>query len=299
MAQSTERLGWLGTGRMGSAMAGRLITAGERVVLWNRTKAKTAPLVDMGATAVETIHELAECDVVFVMVTTPTDLVEVIMGASGLLSAPSLPRVIVDCSTVSGEASSLVRAAAAAKGVDFIGAPISGNPTVVESGGASMVASGPALAFELVRPYLLEIAKVAVFAGEEEQSRLVKLATNLYLGVMVQALAEVTTLVEKGGTDRAAFLEFLNGTVMGSDWVRRRTPDLIKLDWTPIFPHELMRKDFDLGLGTARDLEVPMPVVAMVHQLLQTAIGRGLGGQDFLSLYIQQAEVAGLQPEPG
>jgi 3-hydroxyisobutyrate dehydrogenase-like beta-hydroxyacid dehydrogenase len=87
--------------------------------------------------------------------------------------------------------------------------------------------------------------------------------------------------------------------VMGSDWVRRRTPDLIKLDWTPIFPHELMRKDFDLGLGTARDLEVPMPVVAMVHQLLQTAIGRGLGGQDFLSLYIQQAEVAGLQPEPG
>jgi 3-hydroxyisobutyrate dehydrogenase-like beta-hydroxyacid dehydrogenase len=299
MAQSTERLGWLGTGRMGSAMAGRLITAGERVVLWNRTKAKTAPLVDMGATAVETIHELAECDVVFVMVTTPTDLVEVIMGASGLLSAPSLPRVIVDCSTVSGEASSLVRAAAAAKGVDFIGAPISGNPTVVESGGASMVASGPAPAFELVRPYLLEIANVAVFAGEEEQSRLVKLATNLYLGVMVQALAEVTTLVEKGGTDRAAFLEFLNGTVMGSDWVRRRTPDLIKLDWTPIFPHELMRKDFDLGLGTARDLEVPMPVVSMVHQLLQTAIGRGLAGQDFLSLYVQQAEVAGLQPKPG
>jgi 3-hydroxyisobutyrate dehydrogenase-like beta-hydroxyacid dehydrogenase len=221
------------------------------------------------------------------------------MGAGGLLSAPALPRVIVDCSTVSGEASSLVRAATTARGVDFIGAPISGNPTVVESGGASMVASGPALAFELVRPYLLEIAKVAVFAGEEEQSRLVKLATNLYLGVMVQALAEVTTLVEKGGTDRAAFLEFLNGTVMGSDWVRRRTPDLIKLDWTPIFPHELMRKDFDLGLGTARDLEVPMPVVAMVHQLLQTAIGRGLGGQDFLSLYIQQAEVAGLQPEPG
>jgi 3-hydroxyisobutyrate dehydrogenase-like beta-hydroxyacid dehydrogenase len=284
---------------MGSAMAGRLIAAGEQVVLWNRTKAKTAPLVDMGATAVETIHELAECDVVFVMVTTPADLVEVIMGAGGLLSAPALPRVIVDCSTVSGEASSLVRAATTARGVDFIGAPISGNPTVVESGGASMVASGPALAFELVRPYLLEIAKVAVFAGEEEQSRLVKLATNLYLGVMVQALAEVTTLVEKGGTDRAAFLEFLNGTVMGSDWVRRRTPDLIKLDWTPIFPHELMRKDFDLGLGTARDLEVPMPVVAMVHQLLQTAIGRGLGGQDFLSLYIQQAEVAGLQPEPG
>jgi 3-hydroxyisobutyrate dehydrogenase-like beta-hydroxyacid dehydrogenase len=122
----------------------------------------------------------------------------------------------------------------------------------------------------------------------------VKLCTNLYLGMMVQALVEVTTLAEKGGTGRAAFLEFLNGTVLGSDWVRERTPDLIEQDWTPTFTTELLRKDFDLGLGKARELEVPMPVAAMVHQLIQSSIGRGHRDDDFLSAYVQQAEGAAL-----
>jgi 3-hydroxyisobutyrate dehydrogenase-like beta-hydroxyacid dehydrogenase len=106
----------------------------------------------------------------------------------------------------------------------------------------------------------------------------------------------VVTLAEKGGTDRAAFLQFMNGTVLGSEWTRRRAGDLIERDWTPTFTTELLRKDFDLGLGAARSLEVPMPVAAAVYQLIQSAVGTGLGGQDFLALYEQQAKIAGLQP---
>ena len=109
---------------------------------------------------------------------------------------------------------------------------------------------------------------------DDEQSRLVKLCHNLYLGIMVQALVEVITLAEKGGTDRAAFLDFLNGTVIGSEWVRRRTPDLVGRDWTPTFTTELLRKDFDLGAAALPGaLEVPMPVAAAVHQLIQSAVG--------------------------
>jgi 3-hydroxyisobutyrate dehydrogenase-like beta-hydroxyacid dehydrogenase len=104
----------------------------------------------------------------------------------------------------------------------------------------------------------------------------------------------VTTLAEKGGTDRAAFLEFLGGTVVASEWVRRRSGDLVSRDWTPTFTTELLRKDFDLGLDAARSLEVPMPVAAMVHQLIQSAIGIGLRHEDFLSLYDLQARGAGL-----
>jgi len=111
---------------------------------------------------------------------------------------------------------------------------------------------------------------------------------------MVQALVEVTTLAEKGGTSRAAFLECLNATVLSSDWNRNRTPDLLARDWTPTFTTELLRKDFDLGLGSARELEVPMPAASNVYQLIQSAIGRGLREQDFLSLYETQAERAGL-----
>jgi 3-hydroxyisobutyrate dehydrogenase-like beta-hydroxyacid dehydrogenase len=156
------------------------------------------------------------------------------------------------------------------------------------------VASGPTESFQLAKPFLDQMAKVAVHAGEQEQSRLVKLCHNLYLGMMVQALVEVTSLAEKGGTDRAAFLEFLNGTVVSSDWVRKRSEALIKRDFTPTFTTELLRKDFDLGLGTARSLEVPMPVGSAVYQLIQSAIGTGLRDEDFLSLYEQQAKSASL-----
>jgi 3-hydroxyisobutyrate dehydrogenase-like beta-hydroxyacid dehydrogenase len=294
MSTNPRSIGWLGTGRMGAVMAARLIDAGEDVTVWNRTTSKTGPLVARGARAVERITDLGGCDIVFVMVATPADLEEVICGEHGLLSADRRPGVIVDCSTVSSATSARVRAAADAAGVGFLAAPVSGNPHMVADGSCCIVASGPAEVFQQLKPYLEEIAKVAVHAGEEEQSRLVKLCHNLYLGMMVQALAEVTSLAEKGGTDRAAFLEFLGGTVIASDWVRKRTGDLVKRDWTPTFTTELLRKDFDLGLDAARSLEVPMPVGSMVYQLIQTAIGTGLRHEDFLSLYEVQAAGAGL-----
>jgi 3-hydroxyisobutyrate dehydrogenase-like beta-hydroxyacid dehydrogenase len=293
MSDEVPSLGWLGTGRMGAALAGRLIDAGQRVTVWNRTPAKTGALVARGARAVDRITGLGGCDVVFVTVSGPRDLEEVV---AELLGGQSRPGVIVDCSTVSTAASARVRASAEAAGVGFLAAPVSGNPHVVAEGGACIVASGPVEVFERARPYLDAMTKVAVYAGADEQSRLVKLCHNLYLGMMVQALVEVTSLAEKGGTDRAAFLEFLGGTVVASDWVRKRTGDLVQRDWTPTFTMELLRKDFDLGLDAARSLEVPMPVAASVYQLIQSAIGTGLRDKDFLSLYDQQARGAGLNP---
>jgi 3-hydroxyisobutyrate dehydrogenase-like beta-hydroxyacid dehydrogenase len=290
----STNLGWLGTGRMGAAMAGRLIDAGQRVTVWNRTASKTGPLVARGARAVDRIADLGDCDIVFVTVSASRDLEEV---ARGLLGGEARPELIVDCSTVSAVTSARVREAANAAGVGFLAAPVSGNPHVVAEGQACIVASGPAEVFQRARPYLDAMTRVAVYAGEAEQSRLVKLCHNLYLGMMVQALVEVTSLAEKGGTDRAAFLEFLGGTVVASDWVRKRTGDLVERDWTPTFTMELLRKDFDLGLEAARSLEVPMPVAASVHQLIQSAIGIGLRDSDFLSLYDLQARVAGLAGE--
>jgi 3-hydroxyisobutyrate dehydrogenase-like beta-hydroxyacid dehydrogenase len=294
MSADAPTLGWLGTGRMGTAMARRLIDAGDDVTVWNRTRAKAAPLAAGGAAIADSIRDLGNRDIVFTMVSTPADVEAVIAGPTGLLSGDRKPSIIVDCSTVSAETSAYVREAVEGAGSEFLAAPVSGNPYVVAEGECCIVASGPSATFQRVKPYLDKIAKVAVHVGPGEQSRVVKLCHNLYLGMMVQALVEVTTLAEKGGTDRAAFLEFLNGTVLASDWVRKRTPDLVKKEWTPTFTTELLRKDFDLGLGTARELEVPMPVGAMVHYLIQASIGRGHRNDDFLSLYEQQADSAAL-----
>ncbi|MFC0531744.1 NAD(P)-dependent oxidoreductase [Phytohabitans kaempferiae] len=289
-------LGWIGAGRMGSAMAGRLLDAGHPVRIWNRTRAKAEALVERGATVADTVADLADRDVVFVMVSTSDDLREVLRG---LYAGDQAPGTVVDCSTVSAEASAEARAESAKRGVRFIAAPVSGNPHVVAAGGASLVASGDRETFDLVRPLLATIGRAAVYAGPGEVSRLVKLCHNLYLGMMVESLVEVVTLAEKGGVDRAAFLEFLNGTVLASDWVRKRTPDLVERDWRPTFTTELLRKDFDLGLGAARASEVPMPVASLVHQLIQAAIGRGHRDDDFLALYEVQAANAGLPEGPG
>src|SRR6516165_1208510 len=298
----TGTIGWLGTGRMGTAMAGRLLDAGRPVTVWNRTAAKTAPLAARGAKIAAGIAGLGTCDVVFVMVTGSADLEQVSTGAGGLLTADAKPAILVDCSTVSPEASARVRAAATAAGVAFLAAPVCGNPEVFAEGLGSFIVSGPVAVFNEVRPDLERIARTVVHVGEREQARLVKLAHNLYLGMMVQSLAEVVTLAEKAGTSRAAFLEFFYGSALTSPWIRRRSAELARRDWHLTFTNELLRKDFDLGLGAARELEVPMPAASAVYQLIQTAIGRGLRDEDFLSLYELQAATAGLGAdgqEPG
>ena len=294
---TVHTLGWLGTGRMGAAMAARLLKAGHPVTVWNRTTAKAQALAEQGATVAGSIAELAGRDIVFVMVSTPRDLEEVVLGEAGLLSA-SRPAVIVDCSTVSAESSQKVREAVTAAGGQFLAAPVSGNPHMVADGGSVLVASGPRETYDVVRPYLEAIGKAAIYVGDQEQARLVKLCTNLYLGLIVQSLSEVTALAEKAGVPRAAFLDFLNSTVLGSDWVRKRTPDLLALDWTPTFTTELLRKDFDLGLAAARQYEVTMPLAGNVFQLLQAAIGRGYRDADFLSLFAVEAASSGMDVQP-
>jgi 3-hydroxyisobutyrate dehydrogenase-like beta-hydroxyacid dehydrogenase len=287
-------LGWLGTGRMGSAIVGRLLDAGRPVTVWNRTPAKTAPLAAHGARVAAGIAGLGECDVVFVMVSGPADLEEVVLGEGGLLAADAKPQILVDCSTVSEEVSARVRAAAGRAGVAFLAAPVCGNPEVITDGQGSFIVSGPVEVFGAVRPDLELVAKTVVHVGEQEQARLVKLAHNLYLGMMVQSLVEVVTLAEKAGTSRAAFMEFFNGSALTSPWIRRRGPELVDRDWHLTFTTELLRKDFDLGLAAARELEVPMPATSVVCQLIQSAIGHGLRDEDFLSLYELQATSAGL-----
>src|SRR3954469_9055426 len=115
------RIGWIGAGRMGAAMAGRLARAGEDVTVWNRTRAKAEALGDTGCRVADTIADLRDRDVVFTMVSGPADLVEVLTGDDGVLADPDrVPSAVVDCSTVDSETSAAMREACSARGVDFL-----------------------------------------------------------------------------------------------------------------------------------------------------------------------------------
>jgi len=290
-----SRLGWLGTGRMGLELVRRLLAAGCDVSVYNRTRAKAEPLAARGAKIVGSAADLASTDIVFVTVGTSDDLVSALLGPEGLMSDTAAPSVVVDCSTISVEASQHVRQRLAAKGTTLLAAPVMGNPRVAGAGRLTMAVSGPRAAFEAAKPYLDLLGSGATYVGEGELARTVKLCHNLFLGVVTQSLAEVTVLAEKSGVSRQAFLSCLNDSVMGSTFSRYKTPAFVNLDFHATFTGTLLRKDFDLGIAAARECEVPMPVASLVHQLVQSLIGHGAGEEDFAALIRLQAQSAGLE----
>lgn len=293
------RVGWIGAGRMGAAMASRLAKAGEDVTVWNRTRAKAEALTEHGCAVADTIADLRGHDVVFTMVSTPADLAQVLTGEDGLLADPAnVPGCVVDCSTVSTESSAAMRAACDERGVAFLASPVSGNGKVVRAGGLSLVVSGPEETYERIAPLLAHLGKGATYVGEGDVARLAKICHNLMLGVVTQCMAEVTVLAEKGGMPRAAFLEFLNNSVMGSVFTRYKSPAFVHLDYTPTFTPILLRKDFDLGFAAAHELDVPMPVAAATAAAVQATVSSGRIEEDFAILLDQQAMLSGITLKP-
>jgi 3-hydroxyisobutyrate dehydrogenase len=290
-----HRLGWLGTGRMGAALSYRLLDAGCDVTIFNRTRAKAEPLTAAGAKIASTVAELGSVDILFVTVGTSQDLIDALTGPAGLISGGRAPSVVVDCSTVSAEASEQVRQALVAHGCALLAAPLMGNPRVAEVGRLTFAVSGARAVFETVSPYLDLLGAAATYVGDGELARTVKLCHNLFLGVVTQSLAEVTVLAEKSGISRQALLACLNNSVMGSTFSRYKTPAFVNLDFHPTFTSSLLRKDFDLGLAAARELEVPMPIASAAYQLVQGLVGYGFSEDDFAALLVLQARSAGLE----
>ena len=293
------RIGWIGIGRMGYAMAERLARGGADLTVWNRTRSKAEPLAQHGAKIATALPELAACDIVFCMVSTWDDVKEVVAGPGGLLSGPQrAPRLLIECSSISLEGSAELRRLLGERGAEMLAAPVSGNAKVIKAGRLSFVCSGPRPAFDTALPYLKMIAPAASYVGEGELARIVKICHNVFLGVVTQSLAEITVLAQKAGVPRYAFLDFMNQSVMGSTFSRYKTPAFVNLDFKVTFTPNLLRKDLDLGLDAGRRFEVPMPLASLTRDIVQTLIGRGMTEEDFAQLLVLEAEASGLKLQP-
>lgn len=289
-----EHVGWIGAGRMGAALIKRLLEAGTEVWVYNRTRAKADALAEHGAKVVDSPADLATLDIVFTMVGGPEDVLEVTIGPEGALSRDDArPSVVVDSTTIDPATSKRVRAEASERGVDILAAPVSGNPKVVQSGRLTVVASGPETAYQKALPHLENFGRKVTYVGTEDEARLVKICHNLMLGIVTQTMAEVSLLAEASGVSRADLLDFLNDSVMGSMFTKYKTPAFVNLDYTPTFTWHLLRKDFELGLSTATELDIPVPTAALVHSIIIEGIGLGYGDQDFAAMLTKQARASG------
>jgi len=292
-----HKLGWIGIGRMGYAMAERLAKAGCDLTVYNRTREKAEPLAKYGAKIVGRPADLAGCDIVFVIVSTGKDVLDVLEGGGGLLTGGA-PKIVVDSTSISLEESAKIRARLAKSGTKLLAAPVSGNAKVIKAGKLTFVVSGPQDAYEVASPYLAAMGQGASYVGEGELSRIAKICHNVYLGVVIQSLCEITVLAEKAGMPRHAFLEFLNRSVMGSGFSRYKTPALVNLDFSVTFTPHLLRKDLDLGLSAGREFDVPMPLASITRDTIQTLIGNGYADKDFAALIALQARASGYDVRP-
>jgi 3-hydroxyisobutyrate dehydrogenase-like beta-hydroxyacid dehydrogenase len=277
-------VGLVGLGNMGTAFGERLLEAGYPLVVYNRTAAKTEPLAARGATVADTLGELAAGVGVVITSLANDEALEAV--ASEVVTAARPGTVLVDMSTVSPAVSARVASLADAASVDYLRAPVSGNPSVVRAGNLSFIVSGPRETLERVEPILLAIGPTIRRVGDAEQARIVKLAINLMIGGLAQLMSEALVLGEAAGVSRAALLEVMGSSAAGAPFVKYKTEPLLRDDFSATFTTSLMEKDIDLVLDAADENGVDLPMARKLKELVRAAVDAGYGDDDFMALFL-------------
>jgi 3-hydroxyisobutyrate dehydrogenase len=284
----------LGLGKMGEAIARRLLDAGHELAVWNRTAERASGLAAAGARVLSSPREAwAAAEVCVTMVLDDRALVDV---TDELFLEPREGAVLADMSTVSPGASRQVAEAAAAAGVAYLRAPVSGNPSVVEAGNLGIMVSGDEEVFGRMEALLREIGPNVFYVGPGEEARVLKLALNLMIAGNAQLIAEALVLGEANGLDRAKMLEVMGASAAGSPFVKYKSAALVQDDYTATFTGYAMWKDLTMALAAAHDAHAPLPVTATIQQLLEGSIGSGWGELDLMALLPRLRREAGLEP---
>ena len=289
------RIAWLGLGKLGLPMAARMAGAGH-VLVGHDVDARRCDAARERQIEIAADPSAALAGAGIVLTSLPDDrvLLGALLGADGVLARMKAGDVLADTSTVSPEASRAVADAAAACGVLYLRAPVSGNPVLAERGELTVLASGPRAAFERTRTAFGAIARAQHYLGEQEQARYAKLSINLMIAVSAGMMAEAMTLARKGGVEPGQMLDLLADSAVGSPMVKYKVPPLKANDYSSTFSCRQMAKDLDLILDAARATDTPAPLAAQQREAYSALLANGEGEADFIATVRHAARLAGL-----
>ncbi|MBW8724087.1 MAG: NAD(P)-dependent oxidoreductase [Inquilinus limosus] len=295
MAEKT-RIGVVGLGSMGAAMAARLLDQGWPVAVWNRSPAAEEPLLAKGAVRAATPAEAASGGIVLSMVADDAALKSVTTGDAGILSGLPQDGVHVSMSTVSPGIAADLATAHEAAGVAYLGSPVFGRPPVAGSGQLRIAVSGPAAAKDKVRLMLETLGQVHDFGEAPEAANVVKLGGNFMIAAAIEAMAETFTLLEKHGVSSRQAHELYSSSIFAAPVYKLYGDAIVDRAFSPPgFRMPLGLKDVGLAMAAGEKAGVPLPFAAVLRERFIGSIARGRGDLDWSAIALDAAEAAWLK----
>ena len=281
---------FIGLGAMGSRMAMNLHAAGHKLRVYNRDKAKSKPFADKGIEVCDSPAAAAKgAEFVCSIVSDDVATREVMMGASGVFSAAASGTIVLDSSTNTPAMSREAAKAAAAKGIIYLDAPVSGSLAQAQGKELVILVGGDKAAFDKAQPVLLSMGRMVRRIGDSGAGATLKLLNNMLTATLTAALGEAAQIAEAANLDRDATMEVLNEGAAGSRAMKTKLPKIFKRDFSPQFQLELMDKDLRYYLALAQEQDRPAPIGSLVRSQYQAARRAQLGKLDACAVFLQAA----------
>jgi len=282
----SRAVAFLGLGVMGYPMAGHLAAAGHKVTVYNRTAAKSAEWVKThgGASAATPAAAASGAEIVFACVGNDDDLRSITVGADGAFAGMKRGATFVDHTTASAAVARELAEAAAARGIGFVDAPVSGGNLGATNGTLTVMCGGDAASFDAVRPAAMAFAKAVTLLGPSGSGQLAKMVNQIAIAGLVQGLSEAIAFGQKAGLDMKAVLEVIGKGAAQSWQMDNRGPTMIARKFDFGFAVDWMRKDLGIALEEARRNGARLPVTALVDQFYADLQARGGNRADTSSL---------------
>ena len=288
-----EKVGFVGLGVMGRPMAGNLIGAGYELVVLDRSREAVDELAGRGAETAGSPKEVAEgSDVVITMLPDSPQVREVVSGENGVFEGVKYGSLVVDMSTISPVVSQELARGAEAKGVGILDAPVSGGDVGAKGGTLSIMVGGSAEDFERAKPIFEVLGKTVVHVGGPGAGQVVKAANQIVVGITYEAVSEALVLGSKAGVDPAKILDVLSGGLAANRIMEVRRDNFLNHDFAPGFRIDLHHKDLGIALAAGREYGVPLPVTALLDQMLQALRQKGQGGKDHSGILTHLEDLA-------